>query len=483
MNHKLPPMPVRIILAVVAIGALIYVAFLTINDSGNGDLTASGSIEATIVNVSPELSGKVLAVDVEEGQSVKTDDPLLQLDPTLLTAQQAVAAANLDAAKAGAVTAQSALNTAQSQYQIALEAALAQDKKSRTQDWFSKDPNRFEQPDWYFSRTEQLKSVQGQVEVALKALEDARGNLENVNVSVEQSNFLKAEKRLLDARLAYQMAKDVNNLAQNSADANAPVGRYNSTHCGTNDGYVVDNKKLTNRVYHCTGDDHLSEVGDNLFDAAEKELDDAQNAYDELLNTQAADDVLQMRAEVSVAQERYYNALDYLRKFQTGEQSTAVLVAEGALAQAQAAADQSQKTIEQSQANLDLINAQIEKLAVFAPMDGVVLTRNVEPGEFVQPGAVALTMADITDLTITVYVPEDRYGQISLGQTAEVRVDSFPDLTFTATVIHMADQAEFTPRNVQTVEGRSSTFYAIKLKVEDPQGKLKIGMPADVVFK
>ena len=135
---------------------------------------------------------------------------------------------------------------------------------------------------------------------------------------------LKAEKRLLDARLAYQMAKDVNNLAQNSADANAPVGRYNSTHCGTNEGYVVDNKQLTNLIYGCRGDDHLSEVGDNLFDAAEKELDEAQKAYDELLDTQAADDVLQMRAEVSVAQERYYAALDYLRKFQTGEQSMAV---------------------------------------------------------------------------------------------------------------------------------------------------------------
>jgi HlyD family secretion protein len=483
MNHKLPPMPVRIVLAALAIGALIYVAFLTINPPGNGELTASGSIEAVIVNVAPEMSGKVLAVDVEEGQPVKTDDPLLHLDPTLLTAQRAVAAANLDAAKAGALTAQSALNTAQSQYQIALESALALDKKSRTQDWFTKDPNQFEQPDWYFSRTEQLKAVQGQVEVAFKALEEARANLENVNVSVEQTNFLKAEQRLLDARLAYQMAKDVNNLAQNSADANAPVGKYNSTHCGTNDGYVVDNKKLTNRIYGCTGDDQLSEVGDNLFDAAELELDDAQNAYDELLDTQAADDVLLMRAEVSVAQERYYAALDYLRKFQTGEQSTAVLVAEGALAQAQAAADQSQNAIAQAQANLDLIDAQIEKLAVFAPIDGVVLTRNVEPGEFVQPGAVALTMADITNLTITVYVPEDRYGQISLGQAAEVSVDSFPDLTFTATVIHIADQAEFTPRNVQTVEGRSATFYAIKLKVEDRDGKLKIGMPADVVFK
>ena len=172
----------------------------------------------------------------------------------------------------------------------------------------------------------------------------------------------------------------------------------------------------------------------------------------------------------------------YCAVLQTGEQSSSVTAAQGVVDQAQAAVDQAQKAVDQAQANLDLIDAQIAKLTVYAPMDGVILTRNVEPGEFVQPGATALTMADLNDLTITVYVPEDRYGQVSLGQTAEVRVDSFPDLTFTATVVHIADQAEFTPRNVQTVEGRSSTFYAIKLKVNDPDGKLKIGMPADVVF-
>ncbi|HLA87929.1 MAG TPA: efflux RND transporter periplasmic adaptor subunit, partial [Anaerolineales bacterium] len=97
--------------------------------------------------------------------------------------------------------------------------------------------------------------------------------------------------------------------------------------------------------------------------------------------------------------------------------------------------------------------------------------------------AVALKLADLTNLTITVYVPEDRYGEISLGQSAEVSVDSFPGEIFTAIVIQIADKAEFTPRNVQTVEGRSSTVFAIKLKVENPEGKLKIGMPADVFFK
>ena len=134
------------------------------------------------------------------------------------------------------------------------------------------------------------------------------------------------------------------------------------------------------------------------------------------------------------------------------------------------------------EANLDLLNAQLGKLEVKAPQDGVILTRNIEPGEFVQQGAAALSMANIASLTITVYVPEDRYGQIHLGQNASVSVDSFPGTQFSAQVSNISDQAEFTPRNVQTVEGRSSTVYAVKLKVVDPQGKLKPGMPADVIF-
>jgi HlyD family secretion protein len=115
-------------------------------------------------------------------------------------------------------------------------------------------------------------------------------------------------------------------------------------------------------------------------------------------------------------------------------------------------------------------------------MDGVILTRNAEVGVFLQPGATAFVIGELGDLTITVYIPEDRYGQITLKQQAAVTVDSFPGLTFIATVIQISDKAEFTPRNVQTVEGRSSTVYAIKLSVVDPDGKLKIGMPADVVF-
>jgi multidrug resistance efflux pump len=445
-------------------------------------LVASGSIETTMVNVSPELAGKVKEVLVEEGQPVKMGDALLVLDDSLLASQRAVAVAQLEAANAGVQSARNALATAQSQYQITLETALAQGKETRLQDWFS-DPDQFEQPGWYYSRAEQVQAMQAQVEMAQKEMEDAETNLAQVSQSLEQADFLKAEERLLNARLAYLVAQTVNNRAQNSATRDTPKGLFNRTHCGTNRGYFVESARLTNLIYKCTGDQHLGDAGRTLYYDARDELEAAQIEYNELLTTEAADKVLQARAEVSVAQEHYYSALDFLRNLQTGDQSTQVLAAQGAVDQAQAAVDQAQKGMQQAQANLDWLDAQLAKLVTYAPLNGMALTRNVEPGEYVQPGAVAFAMADLNNITITVYVPEDRYGQISLGQQAQVTVDSYPGETFSAEVIHIADQAEFTPRNVQTVEGRSSTVYAIKLKVTDSEGKLKIGMPADVVFK
>lgn len=482
MKHNLPPLPVRILVALIVLSTIGYYALRSLNAQADGQLAASGTIESVTVNVSPEMSGKVTEVLAEEGQPVNAGDLLLRLDESLLVSQRAVAAAQLESALAGRQAAQNALATAQSQYQITLEAALAQGKSTRLQDWFS-DPDLFEQPGWYYTRAEQIQAVQTQVDTAKKAVDDAQANLDRLSQSLQQADFLNAEQRLLDARLGYVIAQTVNYRAQNSTTSDDPVGLYNRTHCGTNKGYFVDNARKTNAIYKCTGDEQLGDAGRTLYNDARSELEDAQKAYNQLLTTDAADSVLQARADISVAQERYYSALDFLRTLQTGEQSTAVTAAQGIVDQAQITVDQAQKGVDQAQASLDLLDAQIAKLAVYAPMDGVILTRNVEPGEFVQPGASTFAMADLRDITITVYVPEDRYGQIELGQQADLTVDSFPGETFSAQVIHIADQAEYTPRNVQTVEGRSSTVYAIKLKVTDSDGKLKIGMPADVVFK
>jgi HlyD family secretion protein len=185
---------------------------------------------------------------------------------------------------------------------------------------------------------------------------------------------------------------------------------------------------------------------------------------------------------VSVAQEHFYAALDFLRSLQTGDQSSAVTAAQGAVDQARATADQAQKAVEQAQADLGVFDAQISKLTVKSPADGIVLARVAEPGESINSGSPVLVMGDLNDLTITVYIPEDRFGETHIGETTDVAFDSYPNQKFKATVTYISNQAEFTPRNIQTVDGRKTTVFAVKLKLDDPNNNLKPGMPGDVTF-
>jgi multidrug resistance efflux pump len=157
---------------------------------------------------------------------------------------------------------------------------------------------------------------------------------------------------------------------------------------------------------------------------------------------------------------------------------TAAARTAAAQAQLEAAAAQSRA----AQAAIDTLDVQLAKLDLAAPADGVVLTLLGQPGEFVAPGSLLLVLGETGEKTIIVYIPEDLYGRISLGQEAQVAVDSFPGEQFRARVMRIADQAEFTPRNVQTAQGRKNTVFAVKLGLDDPQSKLKPGMPADVVF-
>ena len=232
-----------------------------------------------------------------------------------------------------------------------------------------------------------------------------------------------------------------------------------------------------------SADQSLRDSAQQAYDDASSELTNAQTAYDDAVTTSGAEDVLTARADLSVGQERYDMAQDRLHALQTGYLSPKVVAAQKGLDQAQSAAEQSRSAIQQAESNLKLIDTQIAKLTITAPTDGMILTRAVEPGEVVMPGSGLLTMARMSDLTITVYIPEDRYGEISIGQTADVTVDSFPGENFTATVMYISDKAEFTPRNVQTAEGRKTTVFAVKLMLGDTGGKLPPGMPADVLFK
>jgi multidrug resistance efflux pump len=440
---------IMVVLVVAAIGYFVYQNWSQSNAASQ--LTASGTIEATNVNVAPEEAGKVKEVLVDEGQSVKSGDALMRLDDALLQAQKEQAVAALNVSKAAAATADAALASAQDQYNQTVQASL-KTSDTLTEQWLTNRPSDFNLPLWYYTQSEQVTAAQTEVDAAQTALTAAQNNLNSIESSAAGSSFVQIETNLANAEASYNVANDLNNFTQNginvdqlsryglyllSKQENQPIAKQNSS------DYLINANNINQDI---------KDTSQQLIDDAKSNLRDAQTAYDDALTSQAAQDVLKARAEVTFAQERYNKALDYLTNLQTGSMSPAVTNAQAALNQAKAADDQANNAVQQAQANVDLIDTQISKLTVYAPMDGVILTRNVEPGEFVQPGADALTMADISHLTITVYVPEDLYGRISLGMGASMKVDSFPGEVFDAKVSYISDQAEFTPRNVQTRE-------------------------------
>jgi len=124
----------------------------------------------------------------------------------------------------------------------------------------------------------------------------------------------------------------------------------------------------------------------------------------------------------------------------------------------------------------------LEDAAVTAPRRGTVTTAAAEEGEYVAPGTPLFTIADLSEVYLTIYVPEPQLGHISLGQTARINVDGIPDTDFSGTVSRIAEEAEFTPKNVQTQDARAQLVYAVEITIDNRDGIFKIGMPADAVF-
>lgn len=429
----------------VVIAAVLYL--VEVSGPQEGPLRASGTVEAVEVVVGPETAGRVAEVYVDEGDEVTAGQPLLRLDDTLLRARRDQAEAALEAARATRRTAETSLQAARLNLERALAAARAAEAPLRESAWRQTTPSAFDQPVWYFQRQEELRAAEHEVQAAREALEAERRALEDLLQEPRFAALAEIEARLAQAREAYRVAQEVLDLSRRARD-NA----------------------------------ELRDVAESLFEAAEAELEDVQSEYEQALSDSDAEALLEARARLAAAHARYDEARDRLDALRTGEHSLEVQAARMAVEQAEAALAQAEAAVRQAEAELAALDLQLERLTVTAPIDGVVLLREVEPGEVLQPGATALTLGRLDDLRITVFIPEDRYGQLRLGQRARVEVDSFPGETFEARVVRIAERAEFTPRNVQTEEGRRTTVFAVELAVEDPAGRLKPGMPADVIF-
>jgi HlyD family secretion protein len=135
-------------------------------------------------------------------------------------------------------------------------------------------------------------------------------------------------------------------------------------------------------------------------------------------------------------------------------------------------------------ARIAQVAGRVEDADVHNPIDGTVLTTYVRAGEFVQAGQRLYTIANLDDLDVRVYVAEPQLASLRVGQQAQVTIDAGEGerRALPATVTWISSEAEFTPTPIQTRDERAELVYAVKLRVANDGGVLKIGMPVDVVF-
>ncbi len=169
--------------------------------------------------------------------------------------------------------------------------------------------------------------------------------------------------------------------------------------------------------------------------------------------------------ELAVAE--YDNAEEALRILETGPRQERIAAQRATVAQAEAAVAQ--------------IDAALEYAVIRAPFTGFVAVRHREPGETVGAGAPVLTLRNPDDRWVRIYVRADQVGRLAIGQRAEITGDAYRDRTYEGEVVFIADEAEFTPRNVQTTEERVKLVYRVKVQITgDSAYDLKPGLAADV---
>jgi HlyD family secretion protein len=137
----------------------------------------------------------------------------------------------------------------------------------------------------------------------------------------------------------------------------------------------------------------------------------------------------------------------------------------------------------QLRAQLKAAKTHLGYTEIRAPLDGVVLTKNVESGEVVSPGTPVVTVANLDEVWMNIYVPETQTGLIKLNQAVDVALDSFPGETFQGKVTFVSSKSEFTPKTINTPEERVKLVYRVKVSIPNTQQRLKPGMPADAAIR
>ena len=144
---------------------------------------------------------------------------------------------------------------------------------------------------------------------------------------------------------------------------------------------------------------------------------------------------------------------------------------------------QAKSEMEAVRARVEFMRTQLEETVIKAPVDALVETLDLQPGDMIGAGKPVATLLRIGSLWVRAYLPEARLGFVQPGLQVQVRVDSFPGLQFRGVVRRIHRQGEFTPRNIQTHEERALQVFQVEVVLDDPEHVLRPGMSADVTIQ
>lgn len=184
-------------------------------------------------------------------------------------------------------------------------------------------------------------------------------------------------------------------------------------------------------------------------------------------------------AEADVQRYRKLEKSELISPQQLNTAEDRVREAGGQVKTLEAKLNQVQARLDATRQQVRWLRLQLEKTRITAPVSATVLVKGIEPGELATPGHVVAVLVDLSRLELKVYIPERDIGKIRLGTPARMRVDAFPERYFEATVTQVDQQAQFTPRDIHMPEERVRMVFGVTLAVENEDGILKPGMPAD----
>ncbi len=424
-----------VVLVVVALVGLAAVGLwaLSRREARGVGLTVTGTIEARDVDLSPKTTARIVAIRVEEGSRVRRGDLVVQLDD----AEPVAEAARLEAG----------VRVAQAQLRDLVAGA----------------------------RKEEIAEARAQVSRAEAALADLVAGARREEIQAARQVVAQAEARQRDLEAGAR--------AQEVEQARSAVTSAEATRVWAEREYERL-RSLYERDLIAAAD---KERAWQAFEVARMQERTAKEQLALVLAGPRSDQVEMARAEVRQARERLRLLEAGPRPDQVEAARAEVRAARERLALVEAGprpgqVDTARAQLAQSEAALAQARTRLADTRLEAPMDGIVLRKNLEPGSTASPGSAVVTLVDPSDLWLRAYIAETDLGRVRIGQTARVTVDAFPGQPFEGRIVEVASQAEFTPRNVQTQKERVNLVFRLKIAIANPDGRLKPGMPADAAI-